>query len=520
MTKNRFTSLSVNRRQFGAGLLGTAALISAAPRMAWSATAEPKRGGVLRVATHVQSANDTFDPAKFTFSNDYIRGTTFYNTLTVPNENNEPQPELAESWEADATGKNWTFKLRKGITFHDGSSMTAQDVVFSIMRHKVEETASSARPLVANITGVDIDNADTIVVRLESPDADLPNLMGIFQFAILKDGTTDFAKPNGTGPFTLKEFKPGVRTVGVRNGNYWKEGRPYVDEIELFYITDPIARLNALLAGDAHMVSELRGTAIDEVSKSETTKLFTATAPRYSFIRGVVDIPPADNEDLRLVFAHLVNRKRFVETVLKGKASLGNDHPFLGTSPLYNADIPQRELDHDKAKFHLQKSGIGSGKVEFHVSDAAPYGLELGQLLQREAAAIGFNMDLRREPADSYWNTIAGKRAFFIDAHSPRPTYNIMLTLFWKSTAPWNHSHFKDEKLDKLIDEGRSTLDLAKRKEIYGAAQRIIHDSASSIIPAFMDYVDGVANSVQGLVPGPLGNFGGFNFADKVWLDS
>src|SRR5690606_27270851 len=128
------------------------------------------------------------------------------------------------------------------------------------------------------------------------------------------DGTTDFAKPNGTGPFTLKEFKPGVRTVGVRNGNYWKEGRPYVDEIELFYITDPIARLNALLAGDAHMVSELRGTAIDEVSKSETTKLFTATAPRYSFIRGVVDIPPADNEDLRLVFAHLVNRKRFVET--------------------------------------------------------------------------------------------------------------------------------------------------------------------------------------------------------------
>ena len=517
MTENLMKFTRPNRRQFGAGVLGAAALLATSGR-SWSA--EAKRGGILRVATHSQSTNDTFDPAKFTYGNDYIRGRTFYNTLTVPNENNEPQPELAESWEPDQTGSAWTFKLRKGVTFHDGSAMTVQDVIFSIMRHKAEETASTARPLVANIIGVDPDGPDTIVVRLQGPDADLPNILGTFHFAIIKDGTTDFPKPNGTGPFTLKSFTPGVHTVGQRNENYWKEGRPYVDEIELFYITDPVARLNALLAGDAHMVSELRGTAIDEVSKSSVAKLLTATSPRYSFISAGVDVPPSENHDLRLAFAYLVDRKRFLETVLKGKGSLGNDHPFIADSRLYNANLSQRDLDPDKAKFHLKKSGIGNSKVELHTSEASPYGLELGQLVQREAAAIGFNMDLRREPSDSYWNTIAGKRAIFINAHSARPTYNILLTLFWKSTAPWNYSRLSDDRLDRLIDEGRMTLDAAKRKEIYGEAQKIIYESASTIIPAFMDYVDGVANSVQGVTPGPQGNFGSYNFADTVWIDS
>ena len=113
--------------------------------------------------------------------------------------------------------------------------------MFSIMRHKDEKVASSARQLAANIKNVSKDGPDGLVIELTSPDVDLPVLIGIFQFAIVKDGTSDFSKPTGSGAFSVKEFQPGIRTVLARNPNFWKEGRPYIDEFEMFAIVDPAA---------------------------------------------------------------------------------------------------------------------------------------------------------------------------------------------------------------------------------------------------------------------------------------
>ena len=482
--------------------------------------AAPTKGGLLRVATHTQSTNDTFDTAKYIYTNDYIRGTSIYNTLTILNEQGQADPELADSVEPNDTATRWVFKIRKGVNFSDGASLTMDDIVYSIMRHKDEKLASSAKPLVANIKEVKADGPDTIIIELNAPDVDLPIMIGTFQFGIIKNGTTDFSHPIGTGPFKVKEFKPGVGTSFTRNANYWKEGKPYVDEIELFHVLDPVARVNALLSGDAQMVTDLRGTAIDQVKTSDNFAVFTTPCPRYTSIQAAVDRAPSNNPDLGLALSYLIDRKRLLDTVLKGEGVIGNDHPIMSTSPLYDKSLPQSELDLDKAKFHFAKSGFGTATLEIDVSDAAPFSADIGQLMQREASRIGFNIELKRDPADSYWNVVAGKRPFTAINFNPRPTYNMLLNLAYRSGAVWNFSHITDPALDKMIDDARSTPDKAKRLEIYGAIQRKIYDSGSIVLPCFQNYVDGISKKVNGLVPVPVGNLSGFNFADRVWLAS
>ena len=515
---------TLTRREFTAGTLASGLALAAgsgaitgAPQ---PARAAPTRGGLLRVATHTQSTNDTFDTTKYIYTNDYIRGTSVYNTLTILNEEGQADPELAQSFEPNDTATRWVFKIRKGITYSDGAPLAMDDIIYSIMRHKDEKAASSAKPLVANIKEVKADGPDTIVIELNAPDVDLPIMIGTFQFGVTKNGTTDFSHPIGTGPFTVKEFKPGVGTSFTRNPNYWKEGKPYVDEIELFHILDPVARANALLSGDAQMVTDLRGTAIDQVKSSDTFEVFTTPCPRYTSIQAAVDRAPSNNPDLGLALSYLIDRKRLLDTVLKGQGVIGNDHPIMSTSPLYDKSLPQRELDLDKAKFHFAKSGFGTSTLEIDVSDAAPFSADIGQLMQREASRIGLTIELKRDPADSYWNVVAGKRPFTAINFNPRPTYNMLLNLAYRSGAVWNFSHINNPALDKMIDDARSMPDKAKRLEIYAAIQKTIYDSGSIVLPCFLNYVDGISRKVKGLVPVPVGNLSGFNFADRVWLET
>jgi peptide/nickel transport system substrate-binding protein len=504
------------RRAFTIGLMGSAALLAGTG----VARAAPTRGGAIRLGMASQSTNDTFDSARYLYGNDYVRGTSTYSYLTRLDEKGEVQPEVAESFEPNKDATSWTFKLKRGITFHDGATLSTDDVIFSILRHQDPKTASSAKQLVANIKGVKADGPDRIIVDLNAPDVDFAVLIGIFQFALVKNGTTDFSKPNGTGAFTVKEFTPGVRTVGVRNPNFWKEGRPYIDSYEMFTILDPSARANALLSGDADLITELRGASIEEVAKSATAQPFVTPASRYTAMQAAVDRAPSDNKEIIYALSYLIDRKRLLDTVYRGYGAIANDFPIKSDSPYFDSALPQPSLDHDKAKYHIGKSGLGNSRLELTVSDAAIFSVEMGQLMQREASRIGLNIDLKREPNDAYWNVVAGKRPFFATNFHPRPTYNMLLNLAFKSNAVWNFSHYNNSDLDGLIDKARATLDVGQRKEIYGQIEKTIAGAGMIVLPCFMSYVDGVSNKVKGLTAVPVGNLGGFNFTDRIWLES
>jgi peptide/nickel transport system substrate-binding protein len=221
-----------------AGLGMGAALAGNVLSLAGSAhAATPRRGGRLRVASATASIADTLDPARQSHQTDYARGCMLYNGLTALDGRLDPQPALAERF-GSVDAQTWVFTLRRGVQFHDGRPLRPQDVVYSLLRHKDPATVSKAKVLADQIASVHASAADEVCVRLHQPNADLPVLLGTFHFHIVPEGTRDFSRGIGTGPFRLQEFKRGLRSIVVRNENYWKPGKPYLDEIEFSGLGD------------------------------------------------------------------------------------------------------------------------------------------------------------------------------------------------------------------------------------------------------------------------------------------
>ncbi|MEP7102634.1 MAG: ABC transporter substrate-binding protein [Burkholderiales bacterium] len=481
--------------------------------------ATPKRGGRIRVAGATAAITDTLDPAKMSNQTDYCRGSMLYNGLTSLDGSLTPQPALAESFDSK-DAKVWVFKLRKDVKFHDGKALTPADVVFSVMRHKDAATASKAKALADQIDTVKASGANEVTVTLSAPNADLPVILGTFHFAIVKDGTTDFSTGIGTGPYKLKEFKPGVRSIAVRNEAYWKPGKPYLDEIEFVGIGDEGARVNALLSGDLDLVGSVNPRSVDRIKGTAGFSVFSTQSGQYSDLIMRKDVGPGTNPDFILAMKHLIDRDQVRKSVALGHAVLGNDQPIDPTNRFHFAGLPQRPYDLDKAKFHLKKSGVGEAAVPVVTSPAALYSVEMALVMQQSAQKIGLNLDVKRMPADGYWaNHWLNSQVGFGNVN-PRPSADTLLTLFYKSDAAWNESRFKSEKFDQLLVASRAETDAAKRKQQYADMQVMIHEQAGTAIPLFLASLDGHSNKLKGLSPIPLGGLMGYSFAEHVWLDA
>ena len=477
----------------------------------------PKRGGKLRVAGATAAATDTLDPAKYSNQTDYSRGMMVYNGLYALDGSLTPQPALAEK--ADTKdAKTWVFTLRKGVSFHDGKALAPADVVYSVMRHKDPATASKAKALADQIESVKATGPNEVTMVLTSPNADLPVILGTFHFHIVKEGTTDFSGGIGTGPYKMKEFKPGVRSVAVRNEGYWKTGRPYLDEIEFVGIGDESARVNALLSGGMDLVASVNPRSVARIKGTAGYGIFETQSGQYSDLVMRKDMGPGQNEDFILAMKYLFDRQQLKKTVALDHAVLANDQPIDPTNRFYFAGLPQRPFDLDKAKFHLQKSGV-TGKVPVVASPAAMYSVEIALVLQQTAQKIGLDLDVKRMPADGYWSNHWLNSPVGFGNVNPRPSADTILTQFFKSDAAWNESRWKNPKFDQLLVAARAEVDLAKRKQMYADMQTMIHQEAGIGIPLFLASIDGHSSKVKGLSPIPLGGLMGYSFAEHVWME-
>jgi peptide/nickel transport system substrate-binding protein len=478
----------------------------------------PKRGGKIRVAGETTSVNDTLDPAKQSNSTDYARGCMLYNGLFALDASLTPQPQLAESY-STSDAKTWVFKLRKGVTFHDGKSLTAEDVVFSLMRHKDPAMGSKAKVLADQIEAVKATGPSEVTVVLQAPNADLPAMLGTFHFHIVRAGTTDFNAGIGTGPYKLKEFKPGVRSVVVRNENYWKPGQPYLDEIEFVGISDEAARVNALLSGGFEMVAAIKPYSVQRVRSTPGYAVFVTQSGQYTSLIMRKDTSPGANADFVLAMKHLLDREQLKKAVTQGFATVANDHPIHPSNRFYHAGLPQRAFDPEKAKFHLKKSGIDN-KITVVASEAAKFSIEMAIVLQRAAKSAGLDIDIKRMPADGYWSNHWLNSPVGFGNVNARPTADTVLTQFFKSDAQWNESRWKSEKFDQLLLAARAETDFAKRKQMYVDMQTMIHEQAGIGIPLFLPSLDGHSAKLKGLSSIPLGGMMGYSFAENVWLDA
>jgi peptide/nickel transport system substrate-binding protein len=478
----------------------------------------PRRGGRIRVAGDTAAVTDTLDPAKQSNKTDYCRGTMLYNGLTVLDGSLTPQPALAESF-STTDAKTWVFKLRKGVTFHDGKPLTPADVVFSLMRHKDPATASKAKTLADQFDSVKATGPNEVTVVLTTPNADLPVIIGTFHFHIVKDGTTNFNAGIGTGPYKLKEFKPGVRSVVVRNDAYWKPGKPYLDEIEFVGIGDESARVNALLSGGVDLAATLNPRSIDRVKGTPGYTVFTTQSGAYTDLIMRRDVGPGANPDFALGMKYLFDREQMKKTIALGHAVIANDQPIDPTNRFYLAGLPQRPFDLDKAKYHLQKSGV-TGKVPVVASPAAMYSVDIAMVLQQTAQRAGLDLDIKRMPAEGYWSNHWLNSPVGFGNVNPRPSADVLLTQFFQSGAAWNESRWNNPKFDQLLLAARAEIDFAKRKQMYADLQTMIHQEAGIGIPMFLASVDGHSSKLKGLAPIPLGGLMGYSFAENVWLEA
>jgi peptide/nickel transport system substrate-binding protein len=412
------------------------------------------------------------------------------------------------------------FKLRKGVTFHDGKPLTPADVVFSVMRHKNPATASKAKALADQIDEVVATGPNEVTMRLVAPNADLPVILGTYHFHIVKDGTTDFNAGIGTGPYKVKEFKPGIRAIGVRNENYWRPNRPYLDEIEHVGIGDEPARVNALLTGELDLVSAVNSRSVDRVKASPKADIFETKAGLYTDLIMRRDSGPGSNPDFVEGMKYLFNREQMVKSIVLGYGVVANDQPIHPSMRFYAKGLKQRPYDADKAKWHLQRANLGSAAIPIVASPAATNSVEMALVLQHAARQAAVDLDVRRMPADGYWAQHWMKHPVGFGNINPRPSVDVMLSLFFKSDSPQNECGWKNEKLDQLVVAARAETDEAKRAQMYADAQTIIHDESGIGIPFFMSSLDGHNKKLKGLSPIPLGGMMGYSFAEYVWLEA
>ena len=489
----------LSRRDFlQFAIAGGATLASANLMFAQAARAEPKKGGIFKAAVGHGQTTDSLDPS--TWSNGFTFGfgkSVMGAPLVQVNAKNVAVPHVAESFEPADGAKKWVFKIRKGITFHDGRSLSADDVVNTINYHIGKDSKSPAKAVLASVTGVKADGPDTVIFELSGGNADFPFLLSDYHLSMYpsKDGKIDWEKGIGAGPYVLKSFEPGVKLVGERNPNYFKD--TWFDGIELLSIVDAAARTNAFVSGEVHFMDRADLKTIDQLKAGPGTELYNVSGFAHYTAPMHVDQKPFDNVDVRKALKYAINRQDLVDKILFGYGTPGNDNPISSAMKYATNPEPVHSYDPDKAKFHLKQAGMEGLKVDFSVSDAAFAGaVDAGLLMQDHAKAAGIEINVIREPNDSYWDNVWLKKPWCMCYWGGRPVADMFLSVSLAADAAWNDTHWKNPRFNELLVAARAETDDAKRAAQYAEAQQLVHDDGGQMVLMFNNYVGALNKAV------------------------
>jgi peptide/nickel transport system substrate-binding protein len=302
--QRRLSEGRIGRRDFikRATALGLAAAIPPALLAAEAKAAAPKQGGKFRQALRGGSNADTlFGVLGGGDTHQVNTQWQILSNVTEMTPDGEVVGELAESWEVSDDATQWVFKLRKGVEFHDGKSLVADDVVHSINVHRGEDSRSIGKGLVAGVEGVKADDQHTVVFKLKTGNADFPVVLASSRFPIAPAGSMDaeWEKGIGTGPFMLSEWEPGVRSATKRNPNYFKEGKPYFDEVETLHVADVGARTSALRDGSVDAIDDPEPQTLHLLEQVPNLRIREVGGNSHYTFPMLMDTAPYDNVDVR-----------------------------------------------------------------------------------------------------------------------------------------------------------------------------------------------------------------------------
>ncbi|MDY0884464.1 ABC transporter substrate-binding protein [Dongia soli] len=447
-------------------------------------------------------------------------GAQVFNGFVRFDRERRPQPDLIESWEVKPGASEWIMNIRSGITFHDGRSLTPDDIIYSLNLHRGKSTSAMVGQMkhVQDITKL---SDHQISVKLSRPDAEFIYVLGDFHMRVVADGFKDWSKPIGTGAFKYDSFTPGIRARTVRNADYWRTDGGFVDVVETTVINDTAVRMNALVAGQVDIINRVGKTSVELLNSGSGLKVEKAPTGWHAIMAARMDAAPFDNPDFRLALKYAIDRKALLKTLFNNYGTVGNDHPVPENDPNYNSELPQIAYDLDRAKFHLKKANLGSSPIELTASDAAYEGaVSAAEIYQASAAKAGLDMALKREPIDGFWSNAWLKRPFCESYWAGRSSALQMLSIAYKSDATWNETAWKDQAFDKLLTDASAELDDAKRKHYLWEAQRLLHENGGAVIPVFAHVLEAHSGKVKGYQIGGINDLFNGHIPELVWLDS
>ncbi|MEV6333144.1 ABC transporter substrate-binding protein [Nocardia vinacea] len=500
-----------NRRQLLRSGLGVGAvLLVAACSDGGNSDGPARRGGTLRVGALGSAARIERDPhANLSNDSDFLITSLVYDALTVPGANPNVAARLSSRWEADAQRRRWSFTIADGATFHDGTPVTSDDVVWSLRRLR---TVGGASKMPAAVEDITTDGPNRVVIALPEPNSQLPLLVRLMTFTVKKD-TTDFTKAIGTGPFRLESYQGGNARL-VRNDR-WYGPAPLLDAIEVTMFDSVTALGNAVLGGQIDLASnvgaiagrtaEVRGD-LRVVRRSNDTMV--GVAMRTS------DGPFADvrvREAIRLG----VDRKALVNQVHSGYGTVAND--ILGTGdPLYDNTIAQRTRDVDRAKTLLRDAGFDTGRsYQFLTKAEAPGEVESAKVIATQLADIGLRLDVVTQESNTFYDQTWLKAPFYTVSWGTNDSTLFFATKLMSSTSNRNETAFKDAEFDAATAKAIAASGDSEYAAACRDVQRIQYARGGYLVWGMADGID-IATSRVRDVP-TLGGFARVQL-ERAWL--
>ena len=433
--------------------------------------------------------------------------------LTFSDNNLVVRPWLATSWKPNKSLTTWTFQLRKGVKFHNGKTMTADDVVASFKQYLTVSGSQLLGALPASLIGpegVVKTGPYTVQFRLKQPNNAFPYLVSQTSYQAIIQPAAIAAKPGtwvssgmiGTGPFRLKSFQDKRRAELVRFNGYWG-GKPPLDGVSAIFYSNPSPLVLALRAGQLDLAQQLSPQQI-QTFKSSKFKIYSAPTSAHRMFGLRTDRAPFTDARVRRAIALTLNRPDIIRRVLLGAGTVGNDSPFWSKFPSTDPSIHQRKQDLQLAKALLKAAG--QENLKFTITTHNQYDVpDYASAIQAAGRQAGITIDLEIMTYADYYNGGADywattpwiNRPATITEYGARGAPNLFLTAAYVSTGQWNASHYKNPQFDAAAKRFLASADVtSQRKQSKLLAGLLLRDTPV-ITSYFITYVTAGSSRIR-----------------------
>jgi peptide/nickel transport system substrate-binding protein len=487
--------------------LGRAVLAGAIALMAGAgaALADAKVGGTLKAAFDHDPAG--FDPAKATLGMSHAVIEQVYSTLMALDADAKPYPDLAESVEISKDGLTYTFKLRSGVKFHDGTPLSAEDVKFTIERLKDPKTGYSYSAQLTPIKTVEVVDPLTVKMTLSEPSGPLLiNLAfpgsSIVSKKIVESGHDLNAEPIGTGPYKFVSYQPRTVIVMERNPDYYEKPKPYIERLEYHIISDATAITTALQAGVVNFSNVIPAKDWESIKANPHLTAAPIEGGRWFWIMVNNTKPPFDNPKVRQAVAYAIDRQAIVDAVFYGLATpiLGGVVPSWNWGYAPQVKVFSPNADPAKAKALLAEAGYPNGfDAMFLVGSDWPQLIAIAPIVQENLKAVGINVKIETMGSTEYMDKVWGGANYQLsDMYwlSPLADPDDFTTLNYKCGSPMNPQKSCSKAMDAVLDEARTGVTQDARKDAYARMQKLSMEEmpliplvSAMILTAYTDHL-------------------------------